>query len=95
MSIEVQELNADSTGKWLVTTQGSTHIWDLDAGQYTRNPGSTGSGASQGDGDAHAIVAIHAWPRVGESFHIVHDGGPFEDRWRISSTIRKIERLEE
>lgn len=35
---KVQRLTQGHTGRWLVTTQGSTHLWDLDAMTYVRNP---------------------------------------------------------
>jgi len=36
---EVDALSPESTGRWLITTQGSQHIWDLDAMTYWRLPG--------------------------------------------------------
>lgn len=33
-----QAVAAEDTGRWLVTTEHSRHIWDLDAMTYTRLP---------------------------------------------------------
>lgn len=94
MTETVDELTPDTRGVWRVTTCGSTHIWDLDGMRYTRCPGPhTGGGAMAGDGEPQRIVQVVTWPRVGERSHVVFDGGPVSDQWRISSTIAAIERV--
>jgi hypothetical protein len=47
----VHQLTPDMGGRWLVTTQGTTHVWDLDAMTYLRQPGpTTHAGAFPHDG---------------------------------------------
>lgn len=38
---KVDELADGMRGRWVVASQGSTHLWDLDALTYTRRPGPT------------------------------------------------------
>lgn len=35
----VVELADGMRGRWVVASQGSTHVWDLDTLTYTRRPG--------------------------------------------------------
>ena len=95
MSEFVDELTEDMTGKYLVTTQGSTHLWDLDARHYVRNPGP--ESLSIGFADHHnnrplQWTKVERWPVVGDTFlTILHGDMP----WHRSSTIRSIEKVEE
>lgn len=92
----VEELTPDHTGRWLVTTQGSKHVFDLTRMTYTRIPGK-GRGQFIGDGEAQRIWQIGAWPRVGASFYVEFDDpmNPVERvQTRLSSTVQSIERLE-
>ena len=53
-------------GRWLVTTQGSTHLWDLDAMTYSRRPGPNSlSGGFAWDQQAMPITKVLRWPAVG------------------------------
>lgn len=38
----VTALTPEMSGRWLVTTQGSAHVWDLDAMTWERRPGPGG-----------------------------------------------------
>ena len=88
----VSELTADTGGRWLVTTQGSQHVWDLDAWTYERRPG-RGRGQFQGDGSAQPIWSVGRFPRVGESFYVELDDTATSVQTRISTEVRRIERI--
>jgi len=85
------------TGRWQVTTQGSTHIWDLGAMTYERHPGPTSrAGSFDYDGIPLPITRVERWPTVGASSFVWFDdpGLPeLLERYRISSTIKEIRRL--
>lgn len=91
----ITELTAASTGRWLVTTRGSRHIWDMDEGTYTRMPGE-GRSSFTGDGAALTIYAVRVYPRVGERFYVHLDdpNDPLQLQWRLSSTVASIERMD-
>ncbi|MGL6236117.1 MAG: hypothetical protein ACRC20_12325 [Segniliparus sp.] len=92
----VEELTPGMTGRWLVTTQGSQHLWDLDRMLYTRLPGEQSLAGKFGlDGEAHPITRIGRHPRVGETSLVFFDdpSDPTKYHWRQSSVIKKIERL--
>lgn len=95
----VDELTADMRGRWVVTTKGSKHIWDLDAMTYTRLPGpDSTAGSMLHDNIAHRITRVDRWPRVGSYSLVWFDDpdwpqAPFE-HWRKSSTIRSIEPID-
>ncbi|BBY99434.1 hypothetical protein [Mycolicibacterium fallax] len=88
----VTELGPGMGGRWLVTTRGSQHIWDLDRMTYTRIPGA-GRGQFIGDGQPQRIWNIGAWPKVGQSFYLEWDWTYDAVQTRLSSTVQKIERL--
>lgn len=93
----VDALTPGMTGRWLVTTQGSRHVWDLDAMTYQRIPGA-GRGQFAYDLRVVKITRVERWPRVGDVFHVMYDD-PREptrwEQWRRSSAIRRIERIAE
>lgn len=65
----VTELTAESTGTWLVTTQGTRHLWNLDNLTYERFPAPDSlTGRMLGDCAANPILKIEAYPLVGHSF---------------------------
>lgn len=88
----VQELNSTMTGRWLVTTGGSQHVWDLDTLTYTRIPG-PGRGNSSYDGVPQRIWAVKAWPKLGSSFYVELDVSFRQIEWRLSTAVRRIERM--
>jgi hypothetical protein len=53
----VDALHAELGGRWLVTSQGSRHIWDLDAMTYQRLPGN-GPKQFDYDGEVHHITRV-------------------------------------
>ena len=94
---EVDALSPESTGRWLVTTQGSQHIWDLDAMTYRRLPGDA-SGMFSHDDRVVRITRVERWPAVGGTSFLWFDDPEhpaFVEHWRQSSRIEKIERLDE
>ncbi|QYJ03103.1 hypothetical protein KUV85_12245 [Nocardioides panacisoli] len=92
-----QLLQPGDGGRWLVTTQGSTHIWDLDAWTYTRMPGAhSRSGAFVQDQVANPITRVERWPRVNKASLVWFNDAThphYVEQWRQSSTIVSIERL--
>ncbi|MCB1257906.1 MAG: hypothetical protein KDB26_12415 [Microthrixaceae bacterium] len=90
----VTELSADTGGRWLVTTEHSEHIFDLDALTYTRLPGA-GRGRFIGDGKPLRLFSVEQFPKVGGHFRIeLFDCVPSGlILWRVSSPITRIERL--
>ncbi|MCV7194098.1 hypothetical protein [Mycolicibacterium brumae] len=88
----ITELTSGMGGRWLVTTRGSQHIWDLDRMTYTRLPGA-GRGQFIGDGQPQRIWNIGAWPKVGSSFYLEWDWTYTQVQTRLSSTVQRIERL--
>lgn len=91
---QVERLGPNMGGRWLVTTQGSEHIWDLDEMTYCRLPGES-SRRFDHDSRFHPIDRVEWWPAVGECSLIFYTD-PHErliEQWRQSSTIRRIERL--
>lgn len=93
----VEKLTPDMTGRWLVTTQGTEHLWDLDRGTYARMPGeSSVAGAFDHDGTEHPITRVEWWPRVGGQALVWYDDPEnpvFIEQFRRSSRIRSIARL--
>ena len=92
----VVELADGMRGRWVVASQGSTHLWDLDALTYTRRPGpASPSGAFDYDGIAHRITRVSRWPRVGDQSLVWFDdpASPFDtEQFRRSSVIVSITR---
>ncbi len=88
----VQELGPEMTGRWLVSTGGSTHVWDLNAMTYTRVPG-PGRGNSPYDNVALPIWDVKAWPKLGQSFYVELDATATQIEWRMSTEVRRIERM--
>lgn len=104
---EIYQLNSDMKGRYLVTTQGSEHIWDLDNMTYQRLHKS-GNNAMFYDGQLLAIDEVIQWPEIGQSFYFFFtykytvSGNDFDEdvevlepRWHLSSTIKSIQLLEE
>ena len=91
------ELTPQTRGKWLVTTQGSRHVWDMDAMTYQRLPGK-GRGAFAHDRNTVRITRVDKWPQVGEVFFLWFDDPEHPElleHWRQSSRIESIELLTE
>lgn len=91
-----QQLTPEDVGRWLVITQGSEHVFDLDRLTYQRLPGH-GRGAFSYDSAVLPLGRVDRWPAVGGTFLIWFDDPSRPDEvehWRQSSTIRSIERLE-
>jgi len=81
-------------GRWLVETQGSTHVWDLDAMTYTRMPRPhSRSGSFDHDNQSLPITRVERWPHVGSTSLVFFDDPHEPDRaehWRRSSDIVSI-----
>lgn len=93
----VADLHRGMSGRWLVTTRSTRHVWDMDAGTYMRLPGSASkSGAMVHDGYPCRITNVELWPHVGESFLVWfdHHSDPFMDHWRLSSTVASIVKID-
>ncbi|WP_288338300.1 hypothetical protein [uncultured Gordonia sp.] len=92
----IDALSGDMRGRWIVASQGSTHLWDLDELTYTRRPGpASPSGSFDYDGIAHRITRVTRWPRVGDQSLVWFDdpASPFDtEQFRRSSVIVAITR---
>ena len=90
----VERLDESALGCWLATTHGSRHVWEIAPGgvHWTRMPGD-GRAHFDGDAERQLLTSIERWPVVGDKFLIWFDSW-LTDEWRLSSTIRSIERLE-
>lgn len=89
---EVLALTPQHRGRWLVTSQGSTHVFDLDLGTYQRTPG-PGRQQFAHDQRPMELTRVERWPMVGDVFFIWLDDPDQPDNlehWRQSSTIRSI-----
>jgi hypothetical protein len=93
----VTELDADSTGSWLVTNvSGSTHIWNLDENTVTRLPAGFALTNLTHDGTVQPIVGVVRYPKVGAPAVFAIPGGsgvPGHVKLRMTSTVQRIERL--
>jgi hypothetical protein len=95
---EVEELTEESRGKWLVTTQGSTHVWDVNGMLYTRLPGEHSlAGGFALDGEAMPISRVGRYPKVGETSLVFYDdpSDPRREHWRQFSQIKRIKRIDQ
>lgn len=95
----VEELTPGMTGRWIVQTQGTLHLFDLDAHEYERRQ-HDGLNPMRQDHTRVALPddAIIVWPTVGSMFRIVvsvdgYDG--YMGSVRTSSLIRSITPEEE
>ncbi|GAB3439075.1 hypothetical protein GCM10027517_12050 [Phycicoccus ginsengisoli] len=93
---EVDKLAPGMGGVWLVSSRkATTHVWDLDAMTYRRQPG-PGSGRMAYDDMTVPIASVGVWPEVGRSSLVFFDDpyDPSVEQWRICSRIRSITRIE-
>lgn len=94
---QADELTPQSTGRWLVTTKGTVHIWDLDQMTYVRMPSTASKSGSMGhDQRPVPLTRVIWWPKVGKRPYFWCDDPDypmFWEHWRISSEVQKIERL--
>jgi hypothetical protein len=90
----VTELVPGMTGQWLVRSQTSSHIWDLDNMTCTRRPGpASRSGTFDFDHQPVPLTRVERWPRVGAT-SLAYFDDPTEpdhiEHWRQSSRIESI-----
>ncbi|TLP98616.1 hypothetical protein FEF26_04255 [Nesterenkonia salmonea] len=92
-----QQITPEDTGRWLITSQGTQHIWDLDKMTYMRMPSAASkSGSRVYDNMPMQITRVVWWTEVGDRAYLWFDDlehPRFFERYRMSSVIRKIERL--
>jgi hypothetical protein len=89
----MNKLEPETGGRWLVTTQRSQHLWDLDEMTYTRLPGD-GSQSFGFDGEPMKLTKVIQAPEVGNVSVIYYDDPRFPElyeQFRISSLIKSIE----
>lgn len=92
----MKELTPDARGTFLVTTQGSTHLWEItDEGVFvTRNPDGRVSGNPYGLDSLNGrrlLAHVERWPEVGYTFKVWIGG---DIPWTRSSIIRDITEVE-
>ena len=87
-------LTPQTRGSWLVVTQGSCHLWDLDSMVYTRVPRENSRSASFAfDRSPMAITRVERWPQVGSTSFVWYDDPAdpeHREHWRQSSQIISI-----
>ncbi len=88
---DADELTPESHGAWLIRTRRTTHIVDLDARVYLREPDPDGQ-AFPDDRTWLRLNRFERWPRVGSTFLCWVEPTPSAvlEYWRQSSTIRAI-----
>jgi hypothetical protein len=90
----VHELTGSETGRWEVSTQYSSYLFDFDAGTVLRVPGPS---AVEGLSDRPRLIRTIEVCRVGDrGYWTVHTDGWSETVdfwWMYSSIVRKIARL--
>lgn len=71
----IKSLSPAMRGAWLVRTERSLHLWDLDEMTYTRRPGpsDSGFGGMHWDGRPMPITHVAAWPSLGDNFIVWFD----------------------
>lgn len=83
-------------GVWLVSSlkATTTHVWDLDAMTYRRQPGPRSTPMDYDDMTV-PITKVGAWPEVGRRSLVFFDDPEDElwEQWRICSTIGSITRI--
>jgi hypothetical protein len=91
----VTELTDASTGKWLIETQGSTHLWDLDEMTWVRTQ-RDGLNPMDYDGKTLPIIHVKRMPKVGDTFFVwtSDHAQAFYGEWHQSSTIKSITKVE-
>lgn len=72
----VDRLNPETGGRWLVNTEGTRHIFDLDAGSYTRWPGRGTMSTFDFDRTELPLTRFHRQPVVGGRFELDFDAWP-------------------
>lgn len=88
-------LTENDRGTFVVTTQGSTHLWEItdDGVWVTRNPGAESHWSMRDfpNGRRNRATKVVSWPEVDGMFlYFLHGDTP----WTRSSRIRSIERVE-
>lgn len=89
----VLELTIEDTGVWIVHTQGSIHIFDLDNKTVTRVPGEERTSSIN---DCTRPLRTLDVCRVGERgrWTMISDDPMTDHYWHVTSTIRAIQRRE-
>lgn len=90
----VTELTGGEVGRWLVTTQHSRHLFDLENRTVERIPGPEAQ--AMDDDGIQSLLEIRTC-RVGQRGYwtIRSDDDLIEYYWHLSSQIRSIERLDD
>lgn len=96
----MDRLTESDRGNFLVTTQGSTHLWEITESHgdvhvsVTRNPNGRGHFSMDGFPNGRPYTAtVKTWPEVGGLFLNIVSGGAGDIPWTRSSRIKSIERL--
>ena len=93
---QVDRLEPGMGGVWLVSSRkATTHLWDLDAMTYRRQPG-PGSSRMAYDDTTVSITNVDAWPEVGGRALVFFGDpqDPFMEQWRLCSAICSITRVD-
>jgi hypothetical protein len=90
---EIKQIAAKAKGKYRITTQGSTHLWDMDEMTWVREQ-QDGLNVMGHDYQKVFIVHVIRMPAVNGTFEINWVDSPAgEWMWHRSSLIKKIEEV--
>jgi len=94
----VDKIAPDMSGSYIITTGNTIHKWNMVDGTitYSRHP-IDNSNPFWSDGKEFIVTDVIHWPEVGKSFGFYFDDPEFPDaieHWRVSSTIKSIERVD-
>lgn len=91
----VDELGPEDSGRWVVVTEQSMYVLDLDERTVSRRPMSSMVHMPH-DSGIQRLTRVEVWPKVGEAFFFWFDDPQHPDQvehWRISTRIVTIGRL--
>ena len=90
----VEELRPESTGIWRITTAGSTHVLDLDAGTATRFPGPAASPTiNDCERPLRTLDACSVGKRGRWTMHTDGWSDSIDYYWQVTSVIARIEEV--
>jgi hypothetical protein len=94
----INKITPEMSGNYIITTRNTLHKWNMVDGTiaYSRHP-MDDSNPFWSDGEEYRITTVIKWPEVGKSFGFYFDDPetPLQlEHWRVSSTIKSIERVE-
>ncbi|TLP98618.1 hypothetical protein FEF26_04265 [Nesterenkonia salmonea] len=93
---QVQRITREDTGRWWITTVGSSHLLDLDEMTFVRMTRCDGtSGTMRWDGQKRDLLEISILPVVGRSFAVVlHNPELDAPEGKLGVTVRRSSQIQ-